>query len=63
MKGISRWTKQKEIIQDRLRRMGGGLNGDRIEDKRKAVKCGEFFAVFIKVSTKKVILIKLCQNS
>jgi hypothetical protein len=28
MKGISRWTKQKKIIQDRLRWIGGGLNRD-----------------------------------
>jgi hypothetical protein len=62
MKGISRWKKQKEIIQDRLRWIGGGLNGDRIEDKRNAVKCAEFFAVYMDVSTKKVYLNKIMSS-
>jgi hypothetical protein len=62
-KGISRWTKQKEIIQDRLRWIGGGLNRDRIEDKREAVKHGEFFAINLQVSTKEVYLNKIMSKS
>jgi hypothetical protein len=63
MKGISRWTKQKKIIQDRLRWIGGGLNRDWIEDKREAVKHGEFFAPYVQVSTKEVYLNKIMSKS
>jgi hypothetical protein len=35
------------------------LNGDRIEDKRKAVQYEEFFVLYVPVSTKEVYLNKI----